>query len=97
MLASVDDKRHYVNYLPNQSNKNILTAIEITVSSWNELLHFVGGALKSSKYAWYLVNWDFDSNGSPFMESTQEELKLLCMMKLKYNQPNFNPTKPPPI
>ena len=48
MLAFVDDKRHYVNSLPTQSNKNILTAMELSVSSWNELLHFVGGALETS-------------------------------------------------
>ena len=56
MLAFVDDKRHYVNYIPNQSIKNVLTAMEISVSSWNELLHFVGGALETSKCAWYLIN-----------------------------------------
>ena len=72
MLAFVDDKRHYVNSLPKQSNKNILTAMEISVSSWNELLHFVGGALETSKCAWYLINWDFDSNDSPFINSTEE-------------------------
>ena len=76
MLAFVDDKRHYVNCLPNQSNMNILTAMEISVSSWNELLHFVGGALETSKCAWYLIKWDFDSNDSSFMKLTQEELNI---------------------
>ena len=56
MLAFVDDKRHYVNCLPNQWNKNILTAMEISVISWNELQHCVGGALETSKCAWYLIN-----------------------------------------
>ena len=76
MLAFVDDKRHYIKCLPNQSNKNILTAMEISVSSWNELLRFVGGALETSRCAWYLINWDFDSNDSPFMKSTEEELNI---------------------
>ena len=67
ILAFVDDKRHYVNCLPNQSNKKILTAMEIFVSSWNELLHFVGGDLETSKCERYLINWDFDSNDSPFV------------------------------
>ena len=70
MLAFVDDKRHYVNCLLNQSNKNILTAMKISMSSWNELLHFVGGSLETSKCIWYLINWDFDSNDSLFMQST---------------------------
>ena len=52
MLAFVDDKRHYVNSLPTQSNRDILTAMELSASSWNELLHFVGGALETSKCAW---------------------------------------------
>ena len=56
MIAFVDDKRHYFNSLPKQSNKNILTAMESFVSSWIELLHFVGGALETSKCAWYLIN-----------------------------------------
>ena len=33
MLAFLDEKRHYGNSLPKQSNKNILTAMEISVSS----------------------------------------------------------------
>ena len=28
MLVFVDDKRHYINCLPNQPNKNIFTAME---------------------------------------------------------------------
>ena len=49
MLAFVDDKRHYVNGNPTQTSKNILTEMEISVSSWNELLHFFGGAPETSK------------------------------------------------
>ena len=72
MLAFVDDKRYYVNSLPKQSNKNILTAMEISVSSWNEFLHFVGRALETSKCAWYLINWEFDSHDPPIIKSTEE-------------------------
>ena len=55
MLAFADDKRHYVNSNPTQISKNILTAMELSVSSWNELLHFVGGAVDTSKCAWYFI------------------------------------------
>ena len=51
MLAFVDDKQYYVNGNNKQTSKNILTAMEISVCSWNELLHFVGGALETSKCA----------------------------------------------
>ena len=49
MLAFVDDKRHYANGNNKQTSKNILTTIKISVSSWNKLLHLVGGAQKTSK------------------------------------------------
>ena len=35
MLDFVDDKRHYVNGNKKQTSKSILTAMEISVSSWN--------------------------------------------------------------
>ena len=35
MLDFVDDKRHYVNGNNKQTSKSILTAMEISVSSWN--------------------------------------------------------------
>ena len=56
MLAYVDNKRHYVNCLPNQTNKNILTTMKIFVSSRNELLNYVGGALETNKCACYPLN-----------------------------------------
>ena len=50
--------------------------MKLSANSWNELLHFVGGALKTRKCAWYLIKWHFDSNGSPLMQATNEELKI---------------------
>lgn len=55
MLGLVDDKRHYVNLIPKEIKKILLSAMELLVSLWNELLHFVGGALKSNKCAWYII------------------------------------------
>ena len=82
MLAFVDDKRHCANGSNKQTSKNILTAMEISVSSWNELLHFVGGALEMGKCAWYLINWNFDSNDSPRMQETKEELQIIKQIDL---------------
>ena len=76
MLAFVDDKRHYVNGNPTQSSKSILTAMELSVSSWNELLHFVGGALETSKCTWYLIKRKFESNDSPRIQNTKGKLKI---------------------
>ena len=93
MLALVDDQIHYVNCIPNQSNKNILTAMENSVSSWNELLHFVGGVLETSKCAWYLINWDFDSNDLPFVKSTQEELNITIHDGTKIQSSQLQPNQ----
>ena len=46
MSGFVYDKRYYVDFLTEQKIKQILAEMEISVSSWNELLHFVGGALE---------------------------------------------------
>ena len=89
----MDEKRHYVNCLPNQSNKNILTVMRISVSSWNKLLHFVGGALETSKCTWYLINWDFDSNDSPFMKSTEEELNITMHDGTKIQSTQLQPNQ----
>ena len=92
ILTFVDDKRHYVNGNHKQTSKHILTAMVISVSSWNELLHFVGGALKTSKCACYLIKWYFDSNDSPLMQETKETLKITMHdeteMKSTQLQPN---------
>ena len=55
MLAFVDDKSHYVNSTTHQLIIEIIKAKEQLVSSWNELLHFLGGALELSKCSWYIL------------------------------------------
>ena len=92
MLVFVDDKQYYINGNNKQTSKNILTVMEISVSSWNKLLHFVGGALETRKCAWYLIKWNFDSNNSLRMQKTKEELKITIhegtKMKSTQLQPN---------
>ena len=67
--------------------------MEISVSSWNELLHFVEGDLETSKCAWYLINLDFDFNDSPFMKSTQEELKITMNDGTKIQSTQLQPNQ----
>ena len=55
ILAFVDDKSHYVNSSTNQRSIDITKAMEQPVSSWNDLLHFSGGALELSKCSWYMI------------------------------------------
>ena len=55
MLAFVDDKRHCVNSTTTQVCIDIIKSMERSVFSWNELLHFSGGALELSKCSWYIL------------------------------------------
>ena len=49
MMAFVDDKHHYTNSFNQQSIKSIIKAMEKSVSTWYELLLFVGVDLELSK------------------------------------------------
>ena len=70
--------------------------MEISVSSWNKLLHFVGGALETTKCASYLIKLNFDSNDSPRMQETKEKLNITMhdgsKMKSTQLQPNQSTT-----
>ena len=49
MLSFVDDKRYYVNSITSKKCSDIIQSMDKSVSSWNELLPFSGGALELSK------------------------------------------------
>ena len=74
MMAFVDDKRHYTNSLDQQLIKYVIKSMEKSVSTWYELLLFVGGDLELSKYGWYVIDWGLDSNDKPQMKKTKHKL-----------------------
>ena len=69
--------------------------MEFSVSSWNKFLHFVGRALDSSKCAWYLIKWDFDSNDSPFTQSEQDELHITMHDGTRIQSTQLQPNRHP--
>ena len=56
MMAFVDDKRHYTNTLTQQLSKIVIEAMEKSVTTWYELLQFVGGDLELTKCGWYVID-----------------------------------------
>ena len=48
--------------------------MEQSVSTWYELLLFVGGDLELSKCGWYVINWGLDINDKPQMQKTKYNL-----------------------
>ena len=57
--------------------------MEISVSSWNELLNFVGGAFETRKCARYLITLEFDSKDYPFMKSDKDDLNITMHDEIK--------------
>ena len=47
------------------------------LSSQSELLIFVGGQLEMDKHAWYLIEWNFDSNETPYIKESNHPLNFL--------------------
>ena len=68
--------------------------MELSVTSWNELLHFVGGALETSKCAWYLITWTFNSTDSPIMQTTNEEFTITMHDGTKIHSTQLQPNQP---
>ena len=68
ILGFVDDKRHYVNNFKERILQHLIDALEQSIRTWDELFTFVGGLLEMDKNAWYLIEWDFDSNESPYIK-----------------------------
>ena len=54
MMGFVDDKRYYTNILTQQLITTVIKAMEQSISTWYELLLFVGGL---SKCGWYIIDW----------------------------------------
>ena len=71
MLAFVDNTRHHVNSTTYQLSIDIIKVIEQSVSSWNVLLHFSGGALELRKYSWYMIQWSFTKKNKPILKQTK--------------------------
>ena len=62
------------------------------IRTWNELLQFVGGQLEMDKNTWYLIEWDFDANDTPYIKEQNQPLNFLddkgWKIPFKQLQPN---------
>ena len=70
MLGFVDNKRNYVNNTLFVSTNILITAMERSVNSWNELLHFSRGDLELRKCA----KRAFNNKDNPMLETHREYL-----------------------
>ena len=74
MMVFVNDKRHYTNTLHQQLSAIVIRVMKKSVSTWYELLLFVGGDLKLFKCGWYVIDWGLDRNDKPCMQQTNHSL-----------------------
>ena len=57
--------------------QHLLDALEKSIRTWDELHQFVGGQLKMDKNTWYLIEWDFDANDTPYIKEQNQPLNFL--------------------
>ena len=94
MMAFVDDKRHYTNTLTQQLSKIVIEAMETSVTTWYELLQFVGGDLELTKCGWYVIDWGLDGNDKPYMQTTTQKLWITTPSGNKIPSNKLNPNTP---
>ena len=66
----INVNRQYLNDWINNDTSNILNKIKLSVQAWEYLLHTSGGSLELSKYALYLISWNFNDDGTSYINST---------------------------
>ena len=76
MIKFVDNKRHYVIFLHQKLMRTIIKEMETSINAWNKLLIFSGGALKTSKYAWYILLWASNGKDEMTLQQTKEKLVI---------------------
>ena len=54
-----------------------MDALEQSIRTWDELLTFVGGQLEMDENDWYLIEWNFDSNESPYIKEQTHPLSFI--------------------
>jgi hypothetical protein len=62
--AFVDDTAIGMTDTGSRSLTELINALESVAQTWEQLLHFSGGALNLSKCSWYVMFWDW-RNGRP--------------------------------
>ena len=94
MMAFVDDKRHYTNTLTQQLSIIVIEAMEKSVTTWYELLQFLGGNLELIKCGWYIIGWGLDGNDKPYMQTTTQKLWIATPSDNKIPSNKLNPNTP---
>ena len=67
IIGLVDDKRQYTNDWKEQWETTICDNLQRAASSWEKIFHTSDGALELTKYAWYLITWEFTDSGLPYI------------------------------
>ena len=83
IIGLVDDRRKYANDWRENSETTICDNLQRGASSWEQILHTFGGSLELTKWACYLITWEFTNSGLPYInkKSTKPFFK-------RYNKTN---------
>ncbi len=70
--AFVDDTAIGMTYDGSKSLTEMISSLETVAQTWEQLLHYSGGALNLSKCSWYAMFWDW-RRGRPEMREISED------------------------
>ena len=94
MVVFVDNKRHYTNTLHQKFSEIVIKAMEQSVSTWYELILFVGEDIELSKYGWYIIDWGLDRNDKPHMQKINHTLWITTPSGNNIPSQKLNPNTP---
>jgi hypothetical protein len=70
--AFVDDTSIGITDRGSKTLSELTKTLEKVAQTWEQLLHYSGGALNLQKCSWYVMFWDW-RNGRPYIRSTGED------------------------
>ena len=70
IIGFIVDNRQNSNDWINNDISYVLNKIKISAQAWEHLLHTSGGSLELSKRTLYLISWNFNDDGTPYINSS---------------------------
>ena len=74
--------------------KHLKEALEKSIRTLDEFLKFVNGQLEMDKNAWYLIEYEFNSNDKPYIKEQTHPLNFLDNNGEKSQSKQLQPHEP---
>lgn len=85
MTGFVDDVTHWCSNQDTQSEEAAIHEIQKTAQWWEQLLYATGGKLELSKCFFYVLQWDFDTEGIGFLRPKHQFQNMVLLNSSETN------------